>query len=57
MRQRRVAALALPLPAANGHEVSAMRAVDLECHGRHGGRNRLCVRPLPLVLRPLAGIF
>ncbi len=37
MRQRRVAARALPLPAADGQEVSAVRAVDLECHGRHEG--------------------
>ena len=37
MRQRRVAALALPLPATDGQEVSAVRAVDLECDGRHEG--------------------
>lgn len=33
MCQRRVAALALPLPAAKGQKMSAVRAVDLQCHG------------------------
>lgn len=35
MRQRRVAALALPLPAADSQQMRAVRAVDMQCHGRH----------------------
>ena len=37
MRQRRVTTLAFPLPAANGQKVSAVRAIDMECHRRHEG--------------------
>jgi len=35
VRQGRIAALALPLPAANGQKMGSVRAVDLECHGGH----------------------
>lgn len=37
MRQRRVTTLAFPLPAANGQKVSAVWAIDLECHRWHEG--------------------
>lgn len=37
MRQRRVATLALPLPAAKGQEVSAVGTIDLKCNRRHEG--------------------
>ena len=35
MRQRRVAALAAPLSAPKGQQVSAVRAIDLERNRRH----------------------
>ena len=46
MRERRVAALAAPFPAARANKC-AVRAVDLQCHRRHEGP----VSPVPVLPR------
>ena len=43
MRERRVAALAAPFPAAQGKQVRAVRAVDLQCDRRHEGAGVMLV--------------
>ena len=60
MRERRVAALAAPLPAAQRPTGASRGAVDLQCHGRHEGaglaRARFAARAGKGLLEELADL-